>query len=97
VEKVFPPEIGYKKPPPQTKGFATSTAELTGETKQSINRSVARAESIGPDLLPLVPPQAVLWPVGAFCGLGMPLGGMALCWQLSRPIHSLPTTYPQSC
>ena len=29
VEKVFPPEIGYKKPPPQTKSFAASTAELT--------------------------------------------------------------------
>lgn len=54
VEPIVPPEIGYKKPPPQTKGFAASTAELTGETKQSINRSVARAEAIGPNLLRVV-------------------------------------------
>ena len=38
---------------PQTKGFAASTAEVTGESKAQINRNVARAEAIGPDILKL--------------------------------------------
>ncbi len=53
VAQVAPPELGYKKPPPQTKGFAAATAEVTGESKAQINRNVARAEAIGDDLLRL--------------------------------------------
>lgn len=34
-------------------GFAASTAALTGESKSQINRHLARAEAIGPDLLRL--------------------------------------------
>lgn len=50
VEKVFPPEIGYKKPPPQEQGFAASTAAAAGLTKQAINQHLARAEALGDDL-----------------------------------------------
>ena len=35
---------------PQKKGFASSTAESTGMTKQAINRHIARAEALGDDL-----------------------------------------------
>lgn len=51
--KVIPPELkatGYKSPPPQTQGFAASTAESTGMTKQAINRHIARADALGDDL-----------------------------------------------
>ena len=51
--QIVAPEIGYKKPPPQTKGFAASTAEVTGENVRQIQRNVARAEAIGDDLLRL--------------------------------------------
>lgn len=47
VGKVCPPEIGYKKPPPQTKSFAAETAALTGETKRSINQHRARGDALG--------------------------------------------------
>jgi hypothetical protein len=61
VEPIVPPQVhGHGGARPQAKAFAASTAELTGQSKRDINRSVARAEAIGPDLLPLVPPQAVL-------------------------------------
>ena len=53
VEPLVPPEFaatGYKQPPPQTQGFASSTAESTGMTKQAINRHVARAEALGDDI-----------------------------------------------
>ena len=50
VEQDVPPEIGYKKPPPQKKDFAASTAELTGQSKQHINRQLAIAEALGDDL-----------------------------------------------
>jgi hypothetical protein len=50
VGKAFPPEIGYGKPPPQTKSFAASTAEASGMTKRSINQHLARAEALGDDL-----------------------------------------------
>lgn len=33
------------------KGFASETAKVTGETKQSINRKIARAEKIEPEVL----------------------------------------------
>lgn len=32
-------------------GFASETAKVTGETKQSVNRKIARAEAIAPDVL----------------------------------------------
>ncbi|MBN9567422.1 MAG: hypothetical protein J0H79_07435 [Alphaproteobacteria bacterium] len=32
-------------------GFAAETAKVTGETKQSINRKIARAEKIAPEVL----------------------------------------------
>jgi len=32
VGKLFPPEIGYGKPPPQTLSFAAETALITGES-----------------------------------------------------------------
>ena len=51
--QVVPPEIGYKKPPPQTRSFAAETAAITGQSKRDINRNVARAEAIGPDILKL--------------------------------------------
>ena len=38
---------------PQTKGFAASTAEVTGENVRQIQRNVSRAEAIGPDILKL--------------------------------------------
>jgi len=50
VGKVCPPEIGYKKPPPQEKAFAADTAAITGESKRSINQHLARAEALGDDL-----------------------------------------------
>ena len=36
-----PPDIGYKKPPPQSKGFAAETSEQTGMSKSQINRLLA--------------------------------------------------------
>ena len=52
VGKVCPPEsaTGYKQPPPQEKGFAASTAAVSGESKRSINQHLARAEALGDDL-----------------------------------------------
>lgn len=56
-------EVGQLVPPqfagqlggarPQAKSFAAATAEVTGQSKAQINRSVARAEAIGDDLLRL--------------------------------------------
>ena len=39
--------MGRKKSPQQTKGFAASTAEVTGENVRQIQRNLARAEAIG--------------------------------------------------
>ena len=50
VEKVFPPEIGYGKPPQHEQGFAAATATAAGMTKQAINQHLARAEALGDDL-----------------------------------------------
>lgn len=52
VGKVCPPEsaTGYKQPPPQEKGFAASTAAVSGESKRAINQHLARADAIGDDL-----------------------------------------------
>lgn len=52
VGKVCPPEsvTGYKQPPPQEKGFAASTAAVSGESKRSINQHLARADALGDDL-----------------------------------------------
>lgn len=38
VGRRVPPEIGFKKPPPQDKGFAAETAAATGLSKRQINR-----------------------------------------------------------
>ena len=48
--QIVAPEIGYKKPPPQTKSFAASTAEVTGENVRQIQRHIARAEALGDDI-----------------------------------------------
>lgn len=40
VGQVDPPVIGYGNPPPQTEGFASATAAVTGKSKESINRAV---------------------------------------------------------
>ena len=57
VEPVIPPQsvapsfegqLGGARP--QKKDFAASTAELTGESKQHINRQLAVAEALGEDL-----------------------------------------------
>lgn len=50
VRKLFPPEIGYKKPPKQEKGFAAETAAVSGESKRSINQHIARAQALGGDV-----------------------------------------------
>lgn len=54
VGQVGPPEIGYRKPPPQERAFAADTATATGEAKRSINRAVARADALGDDLAKVV-------------------------------------------
>ena len=55
VRQVFAPQfagqLGGARP--QTKGFAASTSEVTGENVRQIQRNVARAEAIGDDLLRL--------------------------------------------
>lgn len=54
VAQLEPPQVfSHGGARPQTKGFAASTAEVTGESKAQINRNVARAEAIGDDLLRL--------------------------------------------
>lgn len=55
VAHVAPPVIGYASPPPQTQGFASSTAEITGESKATINRHIARADALGDDVERLEP------------------------------------------
>lgn len=51
VAQLAPPVIGYASPPPQTQGFAAATAVATGQSKASINRSIARADAIGDEAL----------------------------------------------
>lgn len=53
VEKVFPPQsyagqLGGARP--QRKEFAAETAAVTGQTKQSINQHIARADALGDDI-----------------------------------------------
>lgn len=50
VAQVAPPEIGYRKPPPQSREFASDTASASGESKAQVNRHLARAEALGDDL-----------------------------------------------
>ncbi len=48
VESVVPPQVAtHGGARPQTKGFAASTAQATGMTKQAINRHLARADALG--------------------------------------------------
>ena len=63
VESVVPPisdldSLGRKKSQQQTKGFAASTAEATGMTKQAINRAIARADALGDEALAKVVPDS---------------------------------------
>lgn len=51
VGQLVPPEIGFGKPPPQREGFAAETAAVTGDTKRNVNRKLARAAKIDPDVL----------------------------------------------
>lgn len=54
VAQVEPPEIGYRKPPPQDKAFASATAEATGQSKATTNRALARADALGDETLKAV-------------------------------------------
>ena len=60
VESEVPPQfigqLGGARP--QTKGFAASTAEATGMTKQAINRAIARADALGDEALAKVVPDS---------------------------------------
>jgi hypothetical protein len=58
VGQFVPPEIGYRKPPPQSQAFAAETAAVSGETKRDINRHLSRAEASGTTCKP--PPAIVL-------------------------------------
>ncbi|WP_300536011.1 hypothetical protein [Sphingosinicella sp.] len=40
VSQTAAPEIGYKKPPPQTKGIAAQVAEATGLSKDTVRRAL---------------------------------------------------------
>ena len=51
VAQIAPPEIGYRKPPPQSQAFAAETSSVSGESKSQINRHLSRAEALGDDLL----------------------------------------------
>lgn len=50
VGEVFPPVIGYGKPPPQSKSFAADAAAITGASKLSINQHIASADALGDGL-----------------------------------------------
>ncbi len=51
VEQFVPPVVAAKHGRAQDKGFAADTAESTGQSKQDVNRHIARAEALGDDLL----------------------------------------------
>ena len=51
VEQAVPPQNKHPMARPQDKAFAAETAAITGESKQSINRHVARADALGDDLV----------------------------------------------
>lgn len=51
VAHVAPPQVStHGGARPQTQGFASSTAEITGESKATINRHIARADALGDDV-----------------------------------------------
>jgi|GEM_PF-6439735 len=50
VAQLEPPVEVKKHGRPQEKGFASETAEVSGESKASVNRHVARAEALGDDI-----------------------------------------------
>lgn len=53
VGEVCPPqEFSHGGARPQDKGFAASTAAITGEAKRTINRNLARGKALGDDLPP---------------------------------------------
>jgi hypothetical protein len=43
---IEPPQIGCKKPLPQTKRFAAVTADKTGETKSAIKIPISRGKTL---------------------------------------------------
>lgn len=57
VGRAVPPEVGYKNPPPQTKGFAAETAATTGLSKRQINRLLAEPKPAAPRTPPSNFPQ----------------------------------------
>lgn len=50
VGEIVPPEIGYKKPPQQSKAFAAETSKVSGQDKREVNRHLARGRALGSDL-----------------------------------------------
>lgn len=58
VAQIATPEIGYKKPPPQTKGVARQIADATGLSKDTVRRALRPA--------PIPVPQAPLDPEDAY-------------------------------
>lgn len=46
--------IGYKNPPKKEKRFATSTSEITGNSRTQIYQKIARAEKLGHDIQRIV-------------------------------------------
>ena len=52
VAHVAPPQVStHGGARPQTKSFAASTAEVTGQSKATTNRAIARAEALGDDTI----------------------------------------------
>lgn len=51
VAQAAPVEIGYGKPPVRPTGFASATAESTGQSKATTNRALARADALGDEAL----------------------------------------------
>ena len=49
--------IGYKNPPLRPEQFAADTAKVSGQSKQDINRHVARAESLESEQMSEVPSE----------------------------------------
>lgn len=51
VAQADPPQVSaHGGARPQTQGFASSTSEITGESKATINRHIARADALGDDV-----------------------------------------------
>ena len=55
VRQVVAPQSESPMARPQEKGFAASTAEITGESVRGIQRHIARADALGDDVERLEP------------------------------------------